>query len=157
MQRLYSIRSEEKDFETTTVALLPVADVNFDVQMKIVKKYWQNHALAGRRRVLSDGTINSTRNCMYALKNGMGRIEFSDEWVSVAIEMMRNNNMPNGSINTYLGAIRRFFEANGYPIIVPVFKPEDKEHFFYSIPEVNQLIASTRSIPHRAIVAFLYY
>lgn len=137
-------------------------DTDFKEQMRLVRKYWQTATTKGRsgkKKARSDGTMRNTELMMASLKNKLGSIELTDAWVEKAAERMLQDKMSNGSINAYMHSVSRFFEALGHPVEVPTYEYDAEEHFYYSVTSVNQLLkgAYARSIPHGAIMAFLYY
>ena len=56
-----------------------------------------------------------------------------------------------------MSAVGRFFEANGHRVQVPYFDVIHVDHFHYSISEVMRMCAVARSIPHNAILNFLFW
>jgi site-specific recombinase XerD len=156
MKRIYDLNDEEK---VVVPAVVPEGDFDkFDAMMAKTRTYWQTRGDKSRRKMLSDGTMRNTLECMRSLRNKLGSIVFTDDWVSQAADRLKKEGHPDGSINNYMSAINRFFEANGHrEISTPYYEVAHVDHYHYSVVEVNKLMASARTLPHRAVLGFLYY
>ena len=76
-KKIYNVRNEKVFIAPEPVA--STVDVELERQIAKTKLYWQTCATKSRRKMLSDGTMRNTGECMRSLKKKLHGIEFSDE------------------------------------------------------------------------------
>jgi integrase len=154
MKVIYSLKEKEEEPKQQS-------DTEFTKMIEQVNEYYQTKSRSvndgGRRRVLSDGTLRTNRAVMASLKKKMGGIEITDAWADMVIKTLKKDGLDAGSINTYSDAITRTFRALGHPIVMPAQDAAHKDHYHYSVTQINRLMDATRSIPHKAVMKFLFY
>jgi|AGTN01.1.fsa_nt_gi hypothetical protein len=84
--------------------------------------------------------MRGTLGYMIALYKKLGAVEVSDQWVASAIPRLQQDKLGEGSINKYLAAVKRVYEADDENIKIPVYKIVHIDHFFYKPHEVQRLI-----------------
>lgn len=151
MKRIY--QSNQPTTELNANTEIAPEDVEFLRLWAVTENYWLTNG------DFADGTKKITYQLVRSLVHKLGSIELSEKWVARAVQQLQAEKKSKKSINTYMDAIGRVFDANGAGnIAIPHSKTDDVEHHYYKQPAiVEKLIRFGRTETQQAIIAFYYY
>jgi len=166
LKKIYN--SNVSDAETATVEPCP-APASCLASLSWADAWAKTELYLTTRRNIEKSTIRGTYYLVKPLVEALGGFEVSQEWADRAIKHLKDLKRSEGSINTYMSAVKRVYNAHGVDVItkdipgsgkivIPVFETVHVEHYHYERPDqCEQLIRSARSNTHKAMIAFFYY